>query len=203
MNKLKKQEIINIAIDLFAEYGISNVSIAMIAKTLGASKGKVYHYFKNGKDDIVAEILKAFEQYVCCHILDKNELEFNDTTANEILCSMFFEFSHNDTYRVRKIIRIFMSEMYYDNQIAQYVINHLIVGREKMLADYFTSLVDAGKFFTLDAESTARYLNRLMLVYAIEDTVQFPFVHDESKMEQHAERMVRDCINLIHCMADN
>lgn len=197
MSRIKKQQIIDITIDLFAEHGISNVSIVMIAKTLGASKGKVYYYFKNGKGDIVAEILKIFEQRICYHTFDKNDLVSNNTDLNEILYSLFFEFPIDDSQKMHKIVRIILSEMYYDAQIAHHVVKHLIIGRENMLSDFITALIEAGKIPPLDADSIARCLNRLILVYTIEDAIRYPHDSDESELNRLTKQMIHDCMNLL------
>ena len=51
----KRDQIINAAIELFAEQGFDKTSISAICEKVGVSKGLVFHHFKN-KDDLLREV---------------------------------------------------------------------------------------------------------------------------------------------------
>ena len=51
-----RQRLLAVALDLFAEHGVSGTSLQMIADRLGVTKAAVYHQFQN-KDDIVLAVI--------------------------------------------------------------------------------------------------------------------------------------------------
>ncbi len=57
----KKEEIIDLSLKLFNEYGIDKVSTNLISRKLNISPGNLYYYFKN-KEDILNEIFIKYEE---------------------------------------------------------------------------------------------------------------------------------------------
>lgn len=61
--KIRKQEIIESAKQLFFEKGIANTSMIEIAAANGVAKGLVYYYFSS-KDDLVNEVINTIVEEV-------------------------------------------------------------------------------------------------------------------------------------------
>ena len=61
---ISKEQIIKAAAELFAVYGLENVSVDEIAKKAGVAKGSIYNYFKT-RDEILVEGAKyaAIERF--------------------------------------------------------------------------------------------------------------------------------------------
>lgn len=57
----RRQEIIDMAEQLFLEHGIEKTSIAQIAQSIGVAKGLVYYYFKT-KEDVLASVVSSISQ---------------------------------------------------------------------------------------------------------------------------------------------
>ena len=63
MREKSRQQIIDKALDIFAENGYYKASIEMIAKAAGISKGLIYNYFKS-KDELLESIfLEGFKYF--------------------------------------------------------------------------------------------------------------------------------------------
>lgn len=60
-NRNTKEKIVDIAIDLFTESGIANVSTNHIASAMGISPGNLYYHFRN-KEDILWQALMRFSE---------------------------------------------------------------------------------------------------------------------------------------------
>lgn len=50
-----RQKIQTVALDLFDRHGFENVSVEMIAQTVGCSVGNIYHYYKS-KDELAIQV---------------------------------------------------------------------------------------------------------------------------------------------------
>lgn len=57
----RRQEIIDMAEELFLEHGIEKTSIAQIAQRIGVAKGLVYYYFKT-KEDVLDSVIASISQ---------------------------------------------------------------------------------------------------------------------------------------------
>lgn len=53
---------VDTALGLFAEHGVSGTSLQMIADTLGVTKAAVYHQFKTKEDIVLAVVTPALEE---------------------------------------------------------------------------------------------------------------------------------------------
>ena len=59
-----KQEILEVAVELFAEKGYHGTSMNMIAREAGVSKGGLYWYFCSKKDLYSSIIEMPFKDYI-------------------------------------------------------------------------------------------------------------------------------------------
>lgn len=57
----RRQEIIDMAEQLFLEHGIEKTSIAQIAQQIGVAKGLVYYYFKT-KEEVLSSVVSSISQ---------------------------------------------------------------------------------------------------------------------------------------------
>ncbi len=60
--EVRKQELIDAALDLFADKGYDNTSINDIIDKVGVTKGAFYYYFKS-KEQVLDEIVEKFNEY--------------------------------------------------------------------------------------------------------------------------------------------
>src|ERR1700687_1144963 len=56
---VRREELLDIALDLFLETGFEGTSIELITKTASVAKGTFYHYFES-KDDLLAQLVARF-----------------------------------------------------------------------------------------------------------------------------------------------
>lgn len=60
---LKKQAIINAAIEVLSERGINEVTLDHIAEKIGLTKASLYYYYKS-KDQVVADVLERVLEHI-------------------------------------------------------------------------------------------------------------------------------------------
>ena len=68
--KEKREHIINIAVDEFAEYGLENASTNRIVSNSGISKGSFYQYFED-KNDLFMHLLAILESEKLAYFKEK------------------------------------------------------------------------------------------------------------------------------------
>jgi len=90
----KKEQIIAVATQLFAERGFENTPISLICETVKVSKGLVFHHFKS-KNELLREIFSRTTDI----IKEINEPSTSCTNATEklqaLLASFFTGLAHN------------------------------------------------------------------------------------------------------------
>lgn len=88
----KRKQIMDAALNLFANKGFFDTSINMIAKEAGISKGLVYNYFENKEDLITTIIHNGFDELMS--VFDKNK--------DGVLTKDEFIFFINETFEILK-----------------------------------------------------------------------------------------------------
>jgi len=81
----KKQLIMNVALELFAEHGFKSTSISQIAEAAGISKGLMYNYFCSKEDLLKAVIINLVDEI--CNMIDPN----HDKIISEEEALQFFD----------------------------------------------------------------------------------------------------------------
>nr|WP_319399756.1 TetR/AcrR family transcriptional regulator [uncultured Carboxylicivirga sp.] len=59
----RKQQIMNVALEVIAANGFANSSISRIASKAGISKGLLYNYFESKEDLVISIMLEGFKQF--------------------------------------------------------------------------------------------------------------------------------------------
>ncbi|MBE9138167.1 TetR/AcrR family transcriptional regulator [Nodosilinea sp. LEGE 07088] len=65
-----KQSYVPPLLDLFRQYGYDGVSLSKISEATGLGRASLYHHFPGGKDDMVATVLTALNQWLQDTALD-------------------------------------------------------------------------------------------------------------------------------------
>lgn len=79
-----KEEALAIIAELFREYGYHGTSYGQITQATGLGKGSLYHYFPNGKDDIVKAILANIHDWFEKNIFQLLEANEGKTALEEM-----------------------------------------------------------------------------------------------------------------------
>jgi len=196
---VKKEEIINTAIDLFAELGVKNVSVEKVATKLKIARSVVYYYFKDGKDEIIDHILEMFSNMVMSVKTDAAENnDFTGVNADSILFNLLLAFKDEDAKKGRKISRIIFADHAYDEKIGKYLSEVFFQRREFYLSNLFKSLIESGKVKFFDAKAAARVLNRIFIAYLLEDALLYPY--DNNRPPPFVDNLKEDCLLVIKHM---
>jgi AcrR family transcriptional regulator len=101
----RRAQIVEAAIDTFAEVGYANASLSRIAVRLGISKGVISYHFA-GKDDLITEIVTQVLQQARAYMQPRIEAQ---TTGPEMLRAYIesnLEFIRDNPNQLRAIVEI-------------------------------------------------------------------------------------------------
>jgi len=116
----KRTNIVNAAIEEFAEYGLENASTNRIVENSGISKGSFYQYFED-KQDVFMYLLTVVEQEKMEYFSGKHPPSANMDTFDYFrwMIKAGMEFSTSHPLLTQAISRVMFNEgMYYGNTFA-------------------------------------------------------------------------------------
>lgn len=134
MRNEKRQLIMDVALDHFANEGYMPTSISHIAQTAGISKGLMYNYFKS-KEELLKCILDSLIDDIMVEIdLNKDE----DISEEEAL--NFFDFYFDMIRNKREQVKLYY-QLSVQPQVVSFMIDSQIdfstIGKQKLIYDFF------------------------------------------------------------------
>lgn len=188
-----KEEILTVALHLFARDGYEAVSVSQIAGELGMTKGALYRHYQN-KRDIFDHIVKRMEQgdseqaeenNVPEEEMEKNPEKYQETTMEDFLeygKSMFKYWTEDDfASSFRKMLTL---EQFRNEEMQGLYQQYLASGPAGYVKDLFQSMGIA------DADYKAvRFYAVMYLYYSIYDGAQ-----DKEKVIRQLETALNEMI---------
>lgn len=148
--KTSKENMLLVALRLFAQKGYEATSIFDIAHKLQITKGAIYKHFKNKQDILDAIISKMeendqrfAEQFIMpLHVLSSEELEaYQKVTMKQVIdfsLAMFTYWTEDEFAALfRKMLTI---EQYHDEKMGQLYQNYLCDGPYQYILDIFKTM---------------------------------------------------------------
>jgi AcrR family transcriptional regulator len=164
-----KEKILETAIDLFSENGVSAVSIRDITKVVGINQSSLYNHFK-GKDELMDEIIEKFR-------LEFGEVTFQEDKIEEQLEAMDPElfFQHHllslrekITPTVQKMWKIVYIEQFRDKRARDFVIKEIIGRPAAFYEKAFTIMMDKGLIKSVDPRLLSDEYNYSLVALSLE-----------------------------------
>ncbi len=106
--ELKREQIIQSALKLFATKGFYTTTIPDIATSLKMSVGNMYNYFKS-KDVLAKEIIKYVSAYLGAQIRAVNELDISTEEKTKKIIEAYFETAMLKPEMIDYFLRIYLS----------------------------------------------------------------------------------------------
>lgn len=164
-----KENIIDAAIELFSENGVSAVSIRDITKKVGINESSLYNHFK-GKDELLDVIIEMFKS-------ELGEASFPEDKIEELLLAtepeLFFQhhlltLRERITPRVQKIWKIIYMEQFRDKRARDFVIREIIGRPAAYYEKAFRIMIDKGMIKPIDPEILSDEINYSWLGLSLE-----------------------------------
>ncbi|VAY86282.1 transcriptional regulator, TetR family [hydrothermal vent metagenome] len=137
----KKEDIMQVSLELFASKGFYNTTIPDIAKALKMSAGNMYNYFKS-KDVLAKEIISFVSAYLGGKLKDINEQDISTKEKTKKIVEIYFKIASIKPEMIDYFLRIYLSsrEVFKDGCEGMICVNEFVT--EVMI--YFEEGVSCG-----------------------------------------------------------
>jgi len=192
-NKTTKQRILDVATDLFAQYGFKEVSMRQIAADVGIKASSLYKHY-NSKEDILAYIFGVFKEK-----LRQTEAPIpHFASPKEYFTMAYAQFKQvMGAPDVMKIAKIITKEQMYSDSARAFMIEEMIE-KPVQATKYILDMMQAnGRINVSDTQVIAEeYCAYIVYLYFEQNILiaEPDLDYIDRKMKQHNDFIVR-CIN--------
>jgi AcrR family transcriptional regulator len=161
----RPHQIIDAAIEVFGERGLSGARLEDIAKRAGVSKGTIYLYFPN-KEALFKEMVRLTIIARMEH--EERTVEQHQGSATELLESWMTE--HWEFLRqpvVRTISRLVIGELHRFPELVQFYMDEVVRRKYGLVTRLIQRCVEAGEFRPVDPIVAARLLFALFHAHGV------------------------------------
>jgi AcrR family transcriptional regulator len=161
----RPHQIIDAAIEVFGERGLSGARLEDIAKRAGVSKGTIYLYFPN-KEALFKEMVRL--TIIARLEYEERTLEHHQGTALEQLESYmaeYWEFLNQPV--VRTISRLVIGELHRFPDLVRFYMDEVVRRKYDLVTRLIQRCVDAGVFRPVDPALAARLLFALFYAHGV------------------------------------
>lgn len=161
----RPHQIIDAAIEVFGERGLSGARLEDIAKRAGVSKGTIYLYFPN-KEALFKEMVRL----TIIARIEHEERSFEDQRGSAIerleqYMIEYWEFINQP--EVRTIARLVIGELHRFPELAQFYMDEVVRRKYDLVTRLIQRCVDAGEFRPVDCTVAARLLFALFYAHGV------------------------------------
>jgi AcrR family transcriptional regulator len=161
----RPKQIIEAALEVFAERGLSQARLDDIAKRAGVSKGTIYLYFPN-KEELFREVVRS----TVVARLERAEqvVALAEGSSREVLTQVLqtmWEFLHTPTFAA--IFRLVTAELNDFPDLAAFYAQEVIKRGQRLISGVVARGMDAGEFRRTDPSVAARILTSTFLVHGL------------------------------------
>ena len=153
-----REQIMDAAIDLFAQKGYDAVSIREIARAVGIRESSIYNHYK-GKEDIMDSITDYFITEMSRFTLDEVSMEdmlaqYGPEKYMDLAGRAYME--HIKGPRIEKIFRLISIELYRNERVRDFFRTTILAAPLQAWEQMFRRMMDLGYIRAYDAGLLAR-----------------------------------------------
>jgi AcrR family transcriptional regulator len=168
----RPEEVLDAALDQFAQNGFAATRMEDIAKAAGLSKAAIYLYFSS-KEDVFKALVEARIVVLRDKVFDVAEGMLDDPIAG-LRQAMFLWGQANGDPRIAAIPRIILAEATRFPELAAYYHHVVIAGTQRVLISLIEAGISKGQFRAIDPVMAARSLISPMVFETLRRQA-FPF----------------------------
>lgn len=192
----RPRQILDAALEVFAERGLASARLDDIAKRAGLSKGTIYLYFPN-KEELFREVIR----HTVVSEIERGERDFADssrsaTEALTLFMRGYWEFLRSPVFG--PIYRLVTAELHNFPDLAEFYADEVIARGLRLITRLLERGIASGEFRQLDANVAARMLAAPLMMHAFWCTRRdcFRLVGDRTD-DQVIDELVQFYLNAI------
>ena len=160
----RPRQILDAALEVFAERGLASARLDDIAKRAGLSKGTIYLYFPN-KEELFREVIR----HTVVSEIERGERDFADSSraATDALTHFirgYWEFLRSPVFG--PIYRLVTAELHNFPDLAEFYADEVIARGLRLITRLLERGIAAGEFRSLDPAVAARMLAAPLMMHA-------------------------------------
>ncbi len=191
----RPHQIIQAALEVFDENGLTGARLEDIAKRAGVSKGTIYLYFPNKealfRDVVRISVIEAIEYG------EKIPRGQNATEQLRHFMAAYWHFLRSPNFVT--IARLVMGELHQFPELATFYADYVILRARKLIVRILQRGIKSGEFRELDAATSARMLTSLFSSQALWCNKRHLFPHMEHVTDiQVYDQIVDFYLHAIH-----
>lgn len=185
-----KEEILNVAIDLFSESGVSSVSIRDITRKVNINESSLYNHYKS-KDELIGAIIDKFNNDLGAESFKEDEIEQQllNRTPEEFLTEHLLNLRQRVTPTIHKIWKIIYMEQFRDKRARDTVLNGILGTPAAYYEKAFGLMIDKGMIKPMNPKLLSDEYNYALFAFSLErmllDTDEKDVMPAVNKMLSH------------------
>ncbi|NAP00729.1 TetR family transcriptional regulator [Halomonas sp. MG34] len=183
----KQKQILEAAINIFAEKGYAASSTSEIAKQAGVAEGTIFRHYKTKKDLLISIVSPIMSRLVAPFVINdfKKVLHTNYETVEELLRAILFNrkaFAEKNL----PIIKIMLQEIPFHPELKEQFMKHVASKVYTRLEYIVTHFQSQGQIIDMPASSIIRLIASSMISYLVTRFVIIPEADwdDEAEIER-------------------
>ncbi len=183
----KQKQILEAAINIFAEKGYAASSTSEIAKQAGVAEGTIFRHYKTKKDLLISIVSPIMSRLVAPFVINdfKKVLHTDYETVEELLRAILFNrkaFAEKNL----PIIKIMLQEIPFHPELKEQFMKHVASKVYTRLEDIVTHFQSQGQIIDMPASSIIRLIASSMISYLVTRFMIMPEADwdDEAEIER-------------------
>lgn len=189
-----RRKLIETAKKSFSENGYNGTSVRDISKSIGVSESLLYHYFPNGKRELLSEVMKKELSDFRENVPDSDVVDiFDGLPIEDSLKSIYTRLSGFINEHI-DLIRIVILEKEVRDFIRAEDMNRYLDGVENFLRDFLQNRMDKGEIHDVDCRAAALVMQSMLLNMVLFSVLGISFPNEVS--ENNCKEVFLKILNL-------
>ncbi len=189
-----RRKLIETAKKSFSENGYNGTSVRDISKSIGVSESLLYHYFPNGKRELLSEVMKKELSDFRENVPDSDVVDiFDGLPIEDSLKSIYTRLSGFINEHI-DLIRIVILEKEVRDFIRAEDMNRYLDGVENFLRDFLQNRMDKGEIHDVDCRAAALVMRSMLLNMVLFSVLGISFPNEVS--ENNCKEVFLKILNL-------